>query len=341
VKVKNSHKTLLKAIFLASYTPLELREFVRVCHNHALPLIRRKMAAGKLSLGSLRMGEQDVIYDCLADLFERTEDGHFVQIEQFFHREGVDVESASEELLIESLRRIVFKKVNTDLIRLYCDADPTIGKIIHNLEMALQRTRIFEKIHRYGEPYLVPCDVDVLLDRPPMPSEYLQQQFYRVVIIHESLPEMLKRLREVICGQKEFQRAASLMSIASLLRQVYAVRAESETQVENTAEGKLEGEGVHQAIRKTCDGIRAEMYERYVANGKKTQEQFEMYMLALRKILSDAVNDGASSSISFYEHLRAQMPTLTQKEYQQHHRTVLEYLARIARQKLRDEMAKS
>ncbi len=302
MKVKNSHKSLLKAIFSVSYTPPELREFVRLCHNLALPLIRKKMATGRLSLGPLRMGQPDVIYDCLADLFERSEDGRFVQIEQFFHREGVDVESATEELLIESLRRIVFKKVNTNLIRLYCDADPTIGKIIHNVDMALQRTKIFEKIHRYGEPYLVPCDGDVLLDRPPMPSEYLQQQFYRVVIIHESLPDMLKRLREVICGQKEFQRAASLMSVASLLRQVYAVRVESETQVENAGEGKLEAEGAHWAIRKTCDDVRTEMYERYVAKGKKTQEQFEMYIVALRKILSDALNDGASSSKSFYEY---------------------------------------
>ncbi|MGH2567995.1 MAG: hypothetical protein ACRDGA_06615, partial [Bacteroidota bacterium] len=207
---------------------MDLREFVQVCYDLALPLIRTKIARGKINLSILGLKETDVVYDCIADLFDRDAQGGFPQIQQFFADHITEIEPSSEEKLIATLRHLVFGKVNKNIIRLYSEVDPTLSKILRNLKLAVERSKPFESIVRFDETQLVPCNVDPLLHLPPMPLEWLKQEFVRVVLLHENVPQMLVKLHRVIINQEMYQRAVPLVSTALLFKEIYMLSGEME-----------------------------------------------------------------------------------------------------------------
>jgi hypothetical protein len=58
MKSSYSPKRLLGGILSGTYTPLDLREFAQLCYSLALPLIRKKIALGKLNLDSVGLKEE-------------------------------------------------------------------------------------------------------------------------------------------------------------------------------------------------------------------------------------------------------------------------------------------
>jgi hypothetical protein len=329
-------KQLLIAILSGSYTPYDLREFVRLCSNLALPLIRKKIGSGKLNLAILRMSQQDVLYDSLADLFERDEQGRFVQIVEFFEREQIAIAEHSAEFLLDALRRIVFRRVNTSLIRLHSDADPVLGKILHNLDVAIDRTMLFRKVIRFGESFVIPGNEDLLLQQPPMPFEYLQERFSRVVLLYESMPAMLKKLHSLLLGQHDHQRAVSFVSVGLMFKDVYKLAQKSEEAMD-TAEYDMEAEADQKVIEKVSEELRRDFAPRYVEKGKMTKEQFEQYIETVKRVLCGGV-EGGEGNISLFESLLISLPELTKQEYAKQHRSVVEYLCKDAKKRLRKEI---
>lgn len=286
------------------------------------------------------MTEGDLLYDCLAELFQRDDRGHFVQIERFFEQESVDSENSSEQLLLDTLRRIVFGAVAMNLIRLYRDADPTLGKILHNLDVAVTRGNLFKKVVRFGETYLVPNDEDVLLQLPPMPLEYVEQEFSRVVLIQDPMPVMLQKLHAILCEQQKHQRAVSVVAAGLLIKKVYALSVEKEKSVRSLSERDLASDELRHSIQKVCVNLRNEMYASYVGNKKRSEEVFDKYIQAVRRILEDSATTGDRGGRSFYDYLRMEFPGLTKGEYTKKHRTVMEYFVRVAKRRLKEELSK-
>lgn len=338
MKSPSLSKQLLVSILSGSYTPYDLREFVRLCSNLALPLVRKKIALGKLNLALLRMSDQDVLFDCLADLFERNEEGRFVQIEKFFERERIDIEQHSEEWLLDALRRIVFQKVNTGLVRLHSEADPVLGKILHNLDVAIDRTELFTKAIRFGESVLTPVQGDALIHLPPMPFEYLRDRFSRVILLHEPMPAMLKKLHTLLLEQHEHQRIVSFVLVGLMFKDLYKLAQKTE-EATNITEYDTEADSVQKLIEKVSAELHRDFLEKYVQRGKMTGAQFEQYIESVKRVLCDGV-DGGTRTISLFESLRISLPGLTKQEYAKQHRSILEYLNKDAKMRLRKEITK-
>jgi hypothetical protein len=301
-------------------------------------LIRKKIANGKLNLDSVGLKEPDVVYDCLADLFQRDETGGFPQIRTFFDHQIDRFENSSDEDLITSLRGLVFGKVSNNIIRIYSEIDPTLGRILRNLRLAVERSRLFEQITRFGEGHLVPRDGDAHFELPPIPFESLQRDFSRIVLIHDNIPEMVKKLHAVVIGQKRFQRAVPLVSAALLFKQIYLLGWETEEVRRESSEEAPEVDVVEAIAEKVCGELRDEMRSTYVGKGKRTEEEFERYIRALRGILVNTFSDGEANGAAYFDLLRHEFPGLTKECYRRKHRTVLEYLGKLAKERMREEM---
>jgi hypothetical protein len=297
MKAAASPKRLLRGILSGTFTPIDLREFVQLCYSLALPLVRKKIALGKLNLDSVGLKEADVVYDCLADLFRRDEKGDFPQIRTFFDHQIDRFESRSDEESLASLRGLVFGKVNNNIIRIYSEIDPILGRILRNLKLASERTRLFEQVTRFGEVYLIPCNVDPLFELAPAPFEFLQQEFCRVVLIHDNIPEMVKKIYGVLIGQKEFQRAVPLVSTALLFKEIYMPGWETEEVSREPSEETPEVDVVVRIAERVCGKLRAEMHPSYVGNGKRTEEEFERYIRTVKGILVDTFSNGQTKDL--------------------------------------------
>jgi hypothetical protein len=340
MKPAASPKRLLQGILSGTYSPLHLREFAQLCFTLALPLIHKKIALGKLKLDSVGLKEADVVHDCLADLFRRDEKGDFPQIRTFFDHQIGKLETCSDEEILIELRGLVFGKVKNSLIRIYSEVDPALARILRNLKSALERTRLFDQITRFGEMCLVPRDVDLLLECPPIPHEFLQQELTRVALVHDNVPEMIRKLHGVISRQGQFQRALPLVSTALLFKEILMLGWETEQEVSDFTEEKMDLENIVKMAERVCSKLRADMYSTYVKKGKRTEEEFERYIRAVKTILVNSLLNQETNGRSYFELLSREFPGLTKNSYDRKHRTVLEYLAKLGRERMREEMRK-
>jgi len=334
-------KTIITSLLAGAYTPLDVREVVQSCYDLALPVIRKKIFLGKLNLDVMGLKEADVVYDCLADLFQRDDSGGFPQIRNFLERQLSDVDKCSNQELLIALRTLVVAKVNDNIVRLYGEADPALRKILRNLKLALERSQLFDQLSRFNETYLVPRGVDPILHRPPIPLDFLKQEFSRVVVLDDNVPDMLKKLHRTICGQEEYQRAVPLVVSAILFKEVYALgwKTEQEAEILQQENEAVEIDARH-IVDDVCGKLETEMRPSYVQGGKCNQKLFGDYIQAVRNILMDEFGNHQTEKRSYFECLKMQMSGLTKERYLQQHRTIMEYFAKIAKERAREELKK-
>jgi hypothetical protein len=337
MKFDTSHRLILRSILDGSYTPYDVREFVQLCYSLALPLIRSKIARGKVNLDILGLKEVDVVYDCLADLFRRDSEGSFVQVKSYFSNHEIDLASCHEDDVLLALRRLVFGKVHNSVIRLYSDADPTLGKILRNVLLELEKRGVFELQPRFGEMCLISQDVDPCFHLPPITADYLRLRFSQVVSVRDSIPVMIEKLHEVLSMQVEYQRVVPLVTAALLFKEAYALGSDVEVAEAYPADQKTQSDDVARIADLVCKRLAAESRQTYVRKGKRSAEVFEKYMVTVKGILLEEFG-AATADGSYYEHLKAEMPGLTHAAYVRRHRAILEYLAKQAKNQMREEI---
>jgi hypothetical protein len=338
VKPGTFRRTLLESILSGGYTPLDVREFVELCYTLALPLIRSKLALGKFHHAVAGMREADIVYDCLADLFQRDEKGMFVRIQSYFSRDDVARGDASDEELLVALRRLVFLKVQNNLIRLLSDADPTLGKVLRNIRLAMQKEKLFMEVDRFGETYLATVHSPFPSTKPACSLEWLERELLRVVLLQDTTNIILRRLRTMLEEQTEFQRAVPLIPLALIVRKVFALRWETEEVVGGITSESLQDEEVRRAASRVCETVRKKMAEAYGKKRKLSGTMVERYLAAIEDILiQDFASEGRDGT-SYFEILRRRIPSLTKSVYMKKHRSVVEYLAKSAKKEMRAEL---
>lgn len=327
---------IIKSVVSNSYSSSDIREFIQICYDLAIPLVRKKIFLGKINLNILGMNENDLLYDCLADLFERDGSGRFPQIAENFNREVDDIKTSNETEIILTLRRLVFGKINQNFIRIYSEADPILSKILRNVRIAVEKQKLFELEIRFGETYVIPTGTEILRDRPPIPEEFLKEQISKNVSIHDNIPKVLNTIHSILMKQNEYQRCVQLVCIALNIKFIYSL-------------GKLDGEDreyveldiTHLDITKTsdlvCKELNQEMYRSYVEKGKCSESTFWNYIETVKEILKLTYGDGDGKGESFYEILNQQIPELTKTEYAEKHRTTLEYFVRLGKKKMKEK----
>ena len=103
------------------------------------------------------------------------------------------------------------------------------------------------------------------------------------------------------------------------------------------AVNELDLQALHQSIEGACNRLFREMRSSYVAKGKCRSEEFTAYVKTIESILKARLSD-ESPRQSNYDFLRQEMVGLTRKEYARRHRTILEYLTRLAKKQLSYEL---
>lgn len=331
---------LLRAILGGTYTSAQLGDFVQKCYALALPAIRKKIALGKINRDIIRLSERDMVYDCIADLFARTPDRKFSQLIAYFSDHLTENETPSDEKLTILLRCLVLGNVNQGVIRLYLEADPVLGKILRNLKLGLERTQLFDKEDRFGEMHIFPKGLDRRMSAPPIPAEILRRRFLESVLVHNTVPEMLTKLHAILKDEDTYQRTATMICVALLIKEVYSVDVpDSQFQIVD-AEHTGEDEDVAGMASKVCRWLDRDKRSSYVEKEKLTDETFDGYLRTIHDILWAHFGDGNAEELSYFETLQKALPCVTRNGYDQRHRTTLEYLARLAKQRMKIELKK-
>ena len=321
----------LLAITSGDHSHDQLNAVVRICHSLSIACIRTRSIAAVLN-DSHGLSVSDLAMDCIADLFQQSDQGGFTQLSAFFG--SLPLENWSDEEALIHLRRLVFSKTYNGLFRLYNEADPILGKILRNIKIAIQSLGHFESCTEAGEPAIKPVACDPLMHLPPPDRDMLERYLSPHVRGNETIPSMLAKLSLYLREQRLHRRVIPMIDVAVVFRSLYSRPGLIPASFEDVS-GELLRNDVERTLQIAFRHARAAAENAYVDTGKMNLESLDSYFRAINAGLRATYVDLDGVDFSLFEALRIEMPGLTIAEYRRSHRSRLEYLSRQMHERMR------
>ncbi len=306
----------------------QLNGVVNLCVALSMELLTRK-SGGQFLSHQQGLATKDLAFDAVADLFQRDEEGRFIQFEAYF--ESFPPETTPDHELLIALRRLVYSRTNHALFRMYRDVDPVLFKILRNVKLAVERMQQFQEVDRFGETHIAPVMCETLEHLPAFPMDELEDRLLTVSLGNENIPHLLGRLALILKQQESNARHVPLLGVAMMFRSVYARRNEP-LLPPAAAEDSLMGDDLGAVISKTCAEIKHELHRAYVGKGKTTEDIYGGYFDVIEESLFARMQ--GDTSASYLTLLQARMPDLTHDEYRRLHRSRIEYLGSLTVQRV-------
>jgi hypothetical protein len=326
----------LLAVTSGTFTRVQLNAVVKLSHALAIACVRTRTLPAVMSEAH-GLSVSDIALDCIADLFEQDETQRYVQLETFFA--GVPLLTCSDEEALMHLRRLVFSKTYNGLFRLFNEADPSLGKVLRNIKIAVQSLGTFEECVEAGEPSIRPVATDPLRHLPVPGREELEGALSAVIRGDESVPMMLSKMAAYLRDQRLHRRTVPLIDVAVVFRSLYAKPALLPPATDEMPSELLQND-VRALVIAVCREMRCVLDRTYVARGKLTGETLDLYMRVIGSGLHATYVECDGSAFSLYEALRQELPHLSPQQYRREHRSRLEYLSRLLHEKVRAHLRK-
>ena len=327
----------LLAITSGTHTHDQLTTVVRVSQALSIACLHARHIPTVLK-DSHGLSIPDMAMDCIAELFEQDRNGRLVQLCAYF--DGIPLESCSDEEALVHLRRLVFSKTYNGLFRFYNEADPTLGKVLRNIKLAVQSLNNFEELDICGEPSIVPSACTPLRHLPPADRETLERSLAASLSGRQAIPPMLAQLSCYLRGQRLHSRIVSLIDVAVVFRALYTrpllLPALVESGSEQTLQMDIENilQQVHREAQRAAE-------KAYVSKGKMSSELMDVYFRVIDEGLRARFIAFDGADFSLFAALCTAMPGLTRAEYGKKHRARLEYLSRQTHKRVRDRLCTS
>lgn len=315
----------LRAILKSEYGQSEVNDLIGVCHALAVPYLSSRLGRDIVLKKTLNLDVTDFSYDCIADLFAYAESGEFPHLHAYFA--AYPPEKLTDEELLIHLRRLVFSHVNHGIFRLYNEVDPSLGKVLRNIKMALQQFHSLVMIERFGVPCLGPSDGDLMLQFRSLEPEELESGLRSYLRGTENIPFMLGKLALFFHERSDVSRVVPLSLVGVVFRSIYASRTENEAPVEVVGE-RMEIDGLAVIVRSAVEKTREKMAGQYLRKRRIDPALLDTYFAVIEKRLNLTFS-GDGNEKGLRELLREQLDKMTDTEYRTRHRSRLEYLSRL------------
>lgn len=268
--------------------------------------------------------------DCIAELYQRNEDGTFIVLEQYFNT--ARWQNLSEEELKISLRRLVFSKVNEGLFRNYREEDPNLAKIIRNIKEAVKHDErvSLTKVRETNWLVIGPAKAE-LNNLPLAPIEILEAHMCSAVCNTSNVYRAVDSFASFLEEHPHYCNGYPLSAFAQVLRASYMNRVLPEPQ---TLESSYEPIEVENAISKAVSYVRNSLHDSYVRGGKLSLTLFNHYISAVTKTLKSTFTLYPEAIDSQFEALQTLMPGLSKDVYMSQHRNIMQYLFKLSRTRM-------
>ena len=316
----------LIALLDGTGTSSQVKSVIRICHGCAEGALARRGHLGQLTK-SHGLNLSDLAYDCISDLFGRDDEGRYKALESYFS--AYDVAGFSDEEVYFHLQRLSFTKVRNGLFRLYSEMDPQLARILRNIKVAVRSLGLFAETDRLSESCLVPSFCERSEHLPSAEAADLTGWLSDEASGNEFIPELLGKLAMLLREQERFSRVVPIVTVALAIRTFYEQKeipqlGEPATVIDD---GVIDAAG---AINDACDEVRTRMFPKYVQRGNASAEVFDVYFQVITRMLEMRFMSHDGTDFQLSEGFLKLMPGMTVQEYRKKHRNKLEYLARLA-----------
>lgn len=328
-------RPLLQSVLSGSAPRQEVNRLVQCAYQIALIRLRQLMNSHRLHLQSFQISAEGAAFDCLAELFQRDGEGRFVEILDYFG-DAAELEALTETEVIHRFEILVFRKLQDGIFRLYRENDPVLSKILRSIKQAVAADAAFVKHERFGQLVVSRGTDEPLYDRPEFPPEELEKELFGEGT-GRTVRQLFSSLFIILNRQSAYRRMIPLITAAMIIKRVM-VSGRVPVSALSTPEEEMISNDIRQIVTTAIGIAMEELRERYVVTGKLRNEDFLRYQHALSRLLIDTFvhNDGTEQSQ--HDYLRESYGVLSVEEYREQHRSHFEYMIRLAKRRVKEEL---
>lgn len=270
-----------------------------------------------------------IALDSVAELFEKNEDGYFIEFTQYFSDER-DLKNISDDELLHEFRKLVFFKTDDGIYRLYRERDPLLSKIIRNLKLAVKKSDKYFLFSRFGDLYIGLKNIDEQFHLPAFQSDELEKSIKHFFTDQSKTSDYLDALFDALIASSNHRKSYSLIDSALIIKSII-IRQGKAFNVAAFADTDLVSFDLKNIVSKCAAEIRSELHEQYVNKNKIAPGEFSSYMSALEELLVSTYIHADGTVMSHYEYLKKYLINLSYDEYRNKYRNYFEYFVKFSR----------
>ena len=320
---------IIPPLLLPNPSHERVREFVYLCQRMASAYLRVKVRSGRLDPNTFGISLDDLALDCVAELFERSSDGRFTELTNYYG--PLQIPSSSHADWLGATRRLVFSKVNEGLFRLYKENDRSLSNTIRNLKNSLRFSRTLFPVVKNNETWIQLAEQEPSTESAPLlPSELIEAQMLSESGHRRSLRGLLDIFAAILREQDGYQKQYPLVGLALIVRSVN-VRTSAVPEEANEEDMPFTCDEVKRFVASSLRRTKDTLHPSYVEKGKLDQRTFDLYFECVSDILNAEYVSDDGIDLTYYETLRKRIAKLSESQYRKQHRVYLEYLAKLTR----------
>jgi hypothetical protein len=275
------------------------------------------------------ISETDLAFDCIAEVFSRNQSGEFPLVRSFLASLNHNIESLPAEEVFIVYKSFLIRIADTQLARLYAQADPMGAKIHRNLRDCLKGPEVFSLRKDFRGMVMYPTQADPLDQLPAYPLDTLLHEFCGSAQRSHSTHELIEILHGILVSQDRFRRSLPLIDVVQMFKKIYELELEYESGNEPSLLGTFSPDDIERIRAEVEDALKEKIVVTYLAKGKIDRRQAEGLWLACREMISDWCKP-ESEERSLHGYLNRYCP-MDAQTYENTFRVKMEYLLKVAR----------
>jgi hypothetical protein len=328
----NKNVTILHS-FSTLDSQQSLNRLVEICYKIALSQLRFNYKKVQRIILRDEISLEDIAIDSITSLFEKDESGCFKNMLEPFNSWQPPIKTEEDALYF--LNKLVQKRVEQYISFLLRESDPFFSKLMDSVNYLVKKHNpsepdrsCFKKISYLGTVYIINSGSEEVSGKTIPLEEF------------EKLPALLFRERKNLL-QNIFQHLASETSYISAIPfnaliyrlkelnvALYKVSESTTEQNDNIEVNSL----IEQALSKTF----YKLEESYLHKEKLSLEESQKIKKALIDMSNDIKDGGVNPGL--YKYLLAHYDELDEHTYKQKYHNILEYLLKVLKQNIADEL---
>mgnify|MGYP005842649685 CR=1 FL=1 len=326
---------LIKSAINGKLTPFEINQLVKFAHQFAAIRLTQLLKNQKITFDIYPHTINSVALDCIAEIFEMDEEDRFPELMIYFSNER-DPYKVTEEQTLINFRTLVFSKLNDGIFRIYHENDPVTSKIIRNIKMSIKKSASIRTIERLGETFLSASEV-INFHLPPFPHQELESELLHLLHKRVTIKTALSEMCRLLDNNSQYRNFISLLDAALILKSIY-LKIDSVSPVSFTMDTDLLEMDIKSIVKNSIREINLLMEEKYLIKKKLADFEFNCYMKAISQLLTNTYIFNNGVELSYFDYLKENLPDLTYDEYRRKHRIQFEYIAKLSKKRVTENL---
>lgn len=269
----------------------------------------------------------DLALDAITPLFCMEPDDQCLPIIKVFNSWQPPIQTEDEALYF--LNKVVARRAEQHISHLLKERDPFFAKTLDSVNYLIKKNG-YKKVRYFGQRYIVSENCDEInakvIDQDSfesLPSELFQNQ-----------KSFLEEIFSYLQKETKYFPAVPLNLLVNRLREIN--RAAHNTVLH--ANGHSSNFEVDEIVNTGLRTALQKLQESYAITQKLSQCECESLKLALKELAEDLKDGGINRGL--FEYLQPHAKGLTKMEYQEKHHNILEYLLKVMKSTIKEEISK-